>query len=244
MERQDQKHNVSREVIHKTMSEVADLVHEIKNSMTSVSTFMQLLASKWNDDHFRTSFYPVARDETQRVNHLVGVLLELGKKQAIRLGSADIREVIQTVVALKSPLAEQRQLGIETHFNLAAPIIRLDKDKIKEAFNNLLTNAMEATPDGGTIVIRLEDDILPSGRPSIRLEIQDSGPGIAKALRAAIFDPYMSTKTDRHLSGGTGLGLSIAQRHIMAHGGTIEVAGPEDTGALFCVMLPVERRRG
>lgn len=243
MSRQDHSNDDPQEAIRKTLSPVADLAHEIKNSMTSVSTFMQLLPSKWNDDHFRTSFYPVARDEAQRVIDLVGDLLELGKKQAVRRVPADMLAVVKTLVASKSPLAEQRQLRIETHYSLAAPVIRMEEEKIKEAFTNLLANAIEATPDGGVIVIRLEDAMLPNGRPAIRLEIQDSGPGVAKTLRAAIFDPYVSTKTDGNLPGGTGLGLSIAQRHIQAHDGTIEVVNQEESGALFRVVLPVERRR-
>ena len=84
---------------------------------------------------------------------------------------------------------------------------------------------------------------MPGGRPAIKFEIQDSGPGIDKEIQAEIFDPYMSTKADGNLPGGTGLGLYIARHNIQAHGGTIEVESPDTSGALFRVILPVERRR-
>jgi signal transduction histidine kinase len=119
----------------------------------------------------------------------------------------------------------------------------VDKGKIKEAIINLLDNAMEATPAGGYIDIRLEDLVMPGGRPAIRLDIQDSGPGIEKTFQAEIFEPYMSTKADGKLPGGTGLGLTIARHNIQAHGGTIEVESLDTAGALFRVILPVERRR-
>lgn len=222
---------------------VAGLAHEIKNPLTAISTFMQLFPRKWNDDHFRTSFYPIARDETQRLSRLVNDMLDRGKNQTARLMPVDIQDLVNNLMALAAPVAEQRQLQFQTHFALASSVIRIDEGKIKEAIINLLENAMEATPDAGDIGIRLEDFMMPSGRPAIKLEIQDSGPGIDKEIQAEIFDPYMSTKADGDLPGGTGLGLYIARHTIQAHGGTIEVECPETSGALFRVILPVERRR-
>jgi len=222
---------------------VARLAHEIKNPLTAISTFMQLVPKKWNDDDFRTSFYPIARDETQRLGGLVNDMLDRGKKKPARLMSVDIQELVNNLMALLAPLAEQRHLRFQTHFALASSVIRIDEGKIKEAIINLLDNAMEATPEGGDIGIWLEDFVMPGGRPAIKLEIQDSGPGIDKEMQAEIFDPYMSTKVDGNLPGGTGLGLYIARHNIQAHGGAIEVESPDTSGALFRVILPVERRR-
>lgn len=226
-----------------TASANARLAHDIKNSMTTVSTFIQLLPVKWDNEHFRTSFYPVARDETNRVNRLVSVMLDRGKQQHARVATVDLHAVLNKLLALKSPLAEQRRLRIRVHVALTVPDIRIEKAAIEEAVVNLLTNAIEASPEGGSIDIRLEDDALPSGRPAIRLEIQDSGPGIDETLQGAIFAPYVSTKTGSAMAGGTGLGLSIARHHIEAHGGTIAVESPGGAGALFRVVLPVERRQ-
>jgi signal transduction histidine kinase len=132
---------------------------------------------------------------------------------------------------------------LSTRFAPASSVIRVDEGKIKEAIHNILTNAMEAAPEAGEIKVRLDGFVLPGGRPAIRLEIQDNGPGVDEALKAQIFDPYMSTKDARPLSGGTGLGLYIARCNVQAHGGMIEVENADTGGALFRVILPVERRR-
>jgi signal transduction histidine kinase len=222
---------------------VARIAHDLKNSMTSVSTFMQLLPKKWGDTVFRSSFYPVDRDEALRVNHLVNDLLDHGKDRFAQRAPVDMRAVLAHILPLKAPLADQRRLRVRVRDGATLSTIRIDRRAIEEAVVNLLSNAMEASPDGGAIDIRLEDDLLPSGQPGIRLEIQDCGPGVDQALREAIFAPYMSTKTDDLSAGGTGLGLAIARQHIEAHGGTIAVENPAEGGALFRIRLPLERRR-
>lgn len=219
------------------------MAHEIKTPLTTISTFIQLFPTKWKDDHFRTLYYPIARDETQRLSRLVNDMLDRGKNQSKRLKPVDIQALVHDLVARAVPSAESRHLRFQTHFALASSIIRIDKGRIEEAISNLVDNAMEATPDGGKIRIRLEDVVMPGGRPAIQLEIQDSGSGIDKAIITEIFDPYVSTKANSSLPGGTGLGLYIARHNVQAHGGTIEVESPAPTGALFRVILPVERRR-
>jgi len=222
---------------------LARLAHDLKNPLTAISTFMQLYPTRWNDDHFRSTFYPVALEETERLLCLVRDMLDRGKNQAARLMPVDMQDLVGNIVRLLAPLAEQRQVTLSTRFTQASAVIRVDEGKIKEAIHNILTNAMEATPEAGHIDIRLDGLVLPGGRPAIRLEIQDSGPGVDEALKTEIFDPYMSTKDARHLSGGTGLGLYIARRNVQAHGGMIEVESADAGGAIFRVILPEERRR-
>ena len=222
---------------------LACLAHDLKNPLTAISTFMQLFPTRWNDDHFRSTFYPVALEETERLLCLVHDMLDRGKKQAARLMPVDMQKLVGNLVGLLAPLAEQRQLRLSTRFTQASAVIRVDEGKIKEAIHNILTNAMEATPEAGQIDIRLDGLVLPGGRPAIRFEIQDSGPGVDEAIKTEVIDPYMSTKDARHLSGGTGLGLYIARRNVQAHGGMIEVENADAGGAIFRVILPVERRR-
>jgi len=231
------------DAIQAAFNQVVHLAHEIKNSMTSISTFVQLLPSKWHDDRFRDAFYPVVSEEAERITALVNNMLDVGKQQSAQLTATNIHDLMENLLASKAPLAEQRCLQFHTRIDVSAPTVRIDPAGIKEAIVNLVHNAMEATPDGGHIRITVEDDWLPSGRPAIKFEIQDSGPGIDPDLQKVIFDPYMSTKTEGPLSAGTGLGLYIAKRHIEAHSGTLSVQSPPGAGALFKVILPVERRR-
>jgi len=221
---------------------VARLAHDIKNAMTTISTFMQLLPDKWDDLHFRKTFYPITREATHQANHLISALLDCGKTLQMRRVAVDIRKLVAHLVTSKAPLADQRGLLLKTRFSLTSTMTRIDEAAIREALTNLLNNALEATPDAGVITICLENMVLPGGRPAIKLEIQDSGPGIDKEMQATLFEPYTTSKTGEQLAAGTGLGLYIAQRHIQAHGGTIEVEGSKASGALFRVILPVERR--
>jgi signal transduction histidine kinase len=162
----------------------------------------------------------------------------------VHLVPVDIQELVRHLVRLKTPLAEQRALRFRTRLALRSPTIRVDPQKIKEAVANLINNAMEATPNGGQIDIRLSDERLSGGQPAIRVEIQDSGPGVARSIQDQIFEPFVSTKTRPPATAGSaGLGLSIARRNVRAHGGTIEVENAAASGALFRIILPVERRR-
>jgi signal transduction histidine kinase len=222
----------------------ARLAHDIKNSMTTVSTFIQLLPAKWHDDHFRTTFYPAARDDTIRVNSLVNTLLDHGKQQYARLAIVDLPAMMNDLLVSKTLLADERHLRFRVRAAVTSPTVRINRNAIEEAIVNILTNAMEASPEGAIIDICLEDHTLQSGRPAIRIEIRDKGPGIDQSMQGAIFATYMTTKNRGDLMGGTGLGLSIARHHIEAHGGAIEVESPEGAGALFRVILPLERRRG
>jgi signal transduction histidine kinase len=239
----DPKSEIPDETGATDLDQVAYLAHEIKNSMTSISTFIQLLPAKWNDERFRGTFYPVVCDAALRITHLVNEMLDFGKKQSFQLTSTNLKDLVEGLVASKKPLAEQRRLRFHLHVDVASPVIRIVYEKIREAIDNLLQNALEATPEGGDISIRVTDDRLPGGRPAIRLEIRDSGPGIDREMQAHIFEPYMSTKTHDPQPCGTGLGLHIAKNHIEAHGGTITFESPRGAGAVFRIMLPVERRR-
>ena len=242
MDAHDIKNKRSEDTVQSAFDQVVHLAHEIKNSMTSISTFMQLLPSRWQDERFRDSFYPVVNEEAQHITQLVNDMLDLGKTQSMQLTPTNLKDLLENLLALKAPLAEQRCLRFHIRIDIASPTIRINQERIKEAIVNLVHNAMEATPDGGDISIAVEDDRLPNGRPAVRVEIQDSGPGIGQDLQAIIFDPYMSTKAEAQLPAGTGLGLHIAKQHIEAHGGTISVESPPESGALFRIVLPVERR--
>jgi len=239
----ERKRKNAEDAVQTAFNQVVHLAHEIKNSMTSISTFVQLLPSKWHDERFRDTFYPVVNEEAQRITELVNHMLDLGKQQSAQLTATNIQDLVENLLVSKTPLAEQRCLRFRTRIDVSSPTIRIDPDGIKEAIVNLVHNAMEATPDGGHIRIEVEDYRLPSGRPAVKFEIQDSGPGIDPELQTAIFDPYMSTKTEGPLPAGTGLGLYIAKQHIEAHGGSITVQSPPGSGALFRVILPVERRQ-
>ena len=116
------------------------------------------------------------------------------------------------------------------------PPISFDQDQIQQVVLNLLTNAKDAMPDGGRLVLST-DTIKENGEEFVEFRIEDSGPGITPEHLEKLFDPFFTTKDEGE---GTGLGLSICRGIIETHGGTIWAKNGTDGGALFVVRLAVE----
>jgi two-component system phosphate regulon sensor histidine kinase PhoR len=111
---------------------------------------------------------------------------------------------------------------------------------MKQVFLNLLSNAVEFTPEGGKIEISSRKRIEKGKPESIRIEIKDSGVGIPPSNIDTIFDPYFTTKHRSDMHDGTGLGLFIADQNMQDHGGTIEVKSEVNEGTVFSLTLPIK----
>jgi signal transduction histidine kinase len=146
--------------------------------------------------------------------------------------------LIGKVVLLVSPQSGKKRITIKSDFDKNIKEIYLDSDKIKQAILNIITNAIDFTPVGGTI--RVVTKNFPSQRnpSSIRIWISDNGPGIPPEIIDKVFDPYFTTKRHGNMRNGTGLGLFIAYRDLQDHGGTLEVQSEENSGATFIFTLP------
>ena len=223
----------------------ARLAHEIKNPMTAISAYLQMLPNKWQDESFRTTFYQVAYGESQRINELIANLLDLGQTAPAKIVRVDLVALIKKLVMLLTPLAEQKKLAFNCHFDDGLPEMYLDPEKLHQALLNILDNALAAAPRETIVriaICKTQHDLI-IGRPAVAVEIADSGPGIPEELQARIFDPYFSTRQRDVEWQGAGLGLFIAQRHIQDHGGALQVVSSPGKGSVFKVVLPIERRK-
>jgi signal transduction histidine kinase len=117
----------------------------------------------------------------------------------------------------------------------------MDAEKMKQVILNLLSNAVEFTPDGGRIEIHTENIKEQGKGKGIRITIRDNGTGIDPAMIDKIFDPYFTTKHKSSMHEGTGLGLFIAHQNMQDHGGSIEVKSEAGGGTTFVLTLPAER---
>ena len=215
----------------------ARLAHEIKNPMTAIGTFIQMLPERFNDDEFRNDFYKIAMEETQRVNNLITELLDLVKTKKSKFEYTDIHAVIDRMILLLSPRSHSKQIDVIREYDPNIGLVWLDSEKIKQVILNLLSNAVDFTPEGGRIDILTE--AVPKERPDhIRIEIKDTGIGIPESMLEKIFDPYFTTKHKSSIHNGTGLGLFIAHRNMQDHSGTIEVNSKVDEGTTFILKLP------
>ncbi len=216
----------------------ARLAHEIKNPMTAIGTFIQMLPGKFDDAEFRNEFYAVAREETERVNRLITELLDLVKTRESRFSRESLHHLIDRMVLLVSPQSRAKNIRIECSCDPRIDKVWMDQEKMKEVVLNLLSNAIEFTPENGNIRVATTR-IMESGRTGgVKIEIEDNGIGILEDQLENVFDPYFTTKHKSDMHSGTGLGLFISHQNMQDQGGTIEVESRIGRGTRFLLKLP------
>ncbi len=216
----------------------ARLAHEIKNPMTAIGTFIQLLPQKYDDQEFRREFHEIAMEETNRVNNLITELLDLVKTKKSHFEANDLHDLIDKMILLVSPQSKAKKIELIRHYDPTIGHVWMDSEKMKQVVLNLLSNAIEFTPTGREIEISTKN-CNDTGKPnSIRIEIRDNGEGISEEVIDKIFDPYFTTKHKSSMHNGTGLGLFIAHQNMQDHGGTIEVKSELNEGTTFILTLP------
>jgi PAS domain S-box-containing protein len=220
----------------------AGLAHEIKNPLTSVMTFSRHVARRFGDERFRQRFQSVVPRELERINRIVEDLLRLARPSRLALQPVRLPELLDQALELYADQIEAKGIQVVRDWARGLPPIAGDAEHLYQAVTNLVTNAVEAMGAGGTLTVRAgwADPASPrldparGGRELLRLEIQDTGEGIAPTQTTNVFDPFFTTKT-----GGTGLGLAIAHKIVEDHGGTISFRSTRGRGTTFTVLLPV-----
>jgi len=218
----------------------ARLAHEIKNPMTAIGTFIQMMPQKYDDQEFRENFHMIALEETGRINNLITELLDLVKKRESHFELNNLHDLIEKMILLVSPQSNAKRIDVSRRFDPNIGQVWMDSEKMKEVILNLLSNAVEFTPEGGKIEFTTKN-CTKKGRPdTICIEIKDNGSGIPPSMIDNIFDPYFTTKHKSNIHNGTGLGLFIAHQNMQDHDGTIEVKSKFDKGTVFTLTLPVD----
>jgi len=217
----------------------ARLAHEIKNPMTAIGTFIQMIPQKYHDEEFRKNFHNIAMEETNRINNLITELLDLVKKRESNFELNNLHDLIDKMILLVSPQSNAKRINVTRRFDSNIGQVWMDSEKMKEVILNLLSNAVEFTSEGGKIEF-VTTYCIEKGKPAtICIEIKDNGPGIPQSMVDQVFDPYFTTKHKSSMHNGTGLGLFIAHQNMQDHGGTIDVKSHPDEGSVFTLTLPV-----
>jgi len=220
----------------------ARMAHEIKNPMTAIGTFIQLMPTKFDDPEFRNQFYEVAREETQRINALLSQLLDLSRPRGPSFAENDLHGLIEKTVLLISPQSESRRIHIERRYDPNAARAWMDVEKIRQALLNILANALENTRPGGRIEIATELRSEGVRRTEVVVHVRDNGPGMTRSVREKVFDPYFTARRSTRGKRGTGLGLFIAHQNLQEHGGTITVSSRTGRGSCFSLRFPARRK--
>jgi PAS domain S-box-containing protein len=207
----------------------AMLAHEIRNPLNGMSTTVQFLERSLQNDFEPTKEMVVntvhdLKSEIARLQALLGDFHALSHPQQINSRSVDLVELLHRLSSLVMP--ESQKIQIVEQFDGDLPRVWADPDKLKQVFLNLIKNAFEAMPNGGTLTVKAY-----AAREGVCIEIMDTGVGIPDGLN--VFDLFRSTKAH-----GTGLGLAIARQIILAHHGTIDYSSQVGVATTFRVYLP------
>ncbi len=209
----------------------AGLAHEIKNPLSAIKTFVQLLPRKLENPSFMEKFHATVPREIDRINQLVEDLLELTRKKKRTFVPLNINSLIHQVINLYSEEMKRREIRFEDHLDRNLPFIEGDSETLYRAFSNLTINAIQAMPEGGSLTVTSRYDSLSS---QIQITFRDTGIGMDEETSKNLFNPFFTTK-DR----GVGLGMALAHKIIEDHQGTIEVTSEKGKGTAFVLNLPV-----
>jgi signal transduction histidine kinase len=215
---------------------VSEIVHEIRNPLVSVKTFLQLLPERLDDPEFHQGFRGVVEDEVGRLERMLEDLLRHARPAPTNAPvepEARIPEAIATTLQLLTYRCRERGVELVKDIREELPALGLPEDALRQLLLNLLLNATEVTPRDGQI--RIYADWSPESANHVELRIEDDGPGLDPALANNVFEPFWTTRQE---SPG-GLGLAICKRIVDEAGGQIEVESEPTGGACFRIVLPI-----
>jgi len=209
----------------------AGTAHEIRNPLTSIKGFMQVLNNTFREKGMdkERSYTEIMLTEINRINDLVSEFLLLGKRKDVSYHEVEIHTTLGEILPIIHNEAILHNVNVYYEETENIPKVIADRELLKQVFLNISKNGIEAMGDGGSLTINVRKD---AEDRFVLVEIRDSGPGIPNFLIDKIFDPFFTTKSE-----GTGLGLSVCQRIVHDMGGTIRVSS-KGFGTMFTVCLP------
>jgi two-component system, sporulation sensor kinase E len=208
----------------------AGIAHEIRNPMTALKGFIQLLQGSINEDY--SMYFDVIMSELQRIESIITEFLVLAKPQAIQYQQNDVCKIMKDTIDLISVQAMMHNVQIIAEFEERLPFIYCEPNQLKQVFINILKNAIEVMPKGGNVKVNIQK----TDSNHIRISITDQGCGIPQDKIKKLGEPFYTTK-----ERGTGLGLMVSYKIIEEHQGKIDVESEVGVGTTFHITLPIER---
>jgi signal transduction histidine kinase len=236
----------------------SEVAHEIGTPLNVVSGRAEAIQRRLDPDHPLARHVATILRQVERISDIIRQLLEYTRPRRPAVHGLDARQSLSRAVELLEPLARHRQVDLRVESPGPLPPIQADPDLLQQVLLNLVTNALDATPSGGSI--RLSADLgdpgeraaaggaarprVSRGRPDgpvLTIAVADTGAGMSRPQLERIFEPFFSTK-DR--KGGTGLGLPIVEDIVRAHGGAIEIESAEGLGTTVWLRWPLAAADG
>jgi two-component system NtrC family sensor kinase len=221
---------------------VASIAHEINNPLQAIqgclTLAMEEMARERRPDKL-TRYLTIVETETERIAAIVRRVRDFYRPPRDGRAPTDLHATLENVLQLAAEELRQGSIAVEREWGEGLPPLQANPDHLAQVFLNIVTNGVDAMPEGGTLHIatglgELQGD---DGevRPAVWVAFRDTGRGMPEEIQAQLFEPFFTTNPQR-----TGLGLSISYQIIQAHEGEIRVESEEKVGTTFTVLLPIE----
>jgi two-component system NtrC family sensor kinase len=210
----------------------AGIVHDVKNPLTVIKGVAELLLYEDELDAETRSELSLIRESALKANNIVSDLLKFSRQSKPEMGQQDMRETVEAALRLTAYLIRKAHVQVIKELPGQPVIMTYDGQQIEQVLVNIISNAIQAMPVGGTLRVNLSQV-----DGSAAIAIQDSGTGISPDHRSRIFDPFFTTKPEGE---GTGLGLSVSYGIISNHSGRIDVDSEVGKGSTFTITLPMQ----
>jgi hypothetical protein len=220
----------------------AGVAHEVNTPLAVISTYAQMLAKRISDDEQKSVLLDKISKQTFRASEIVNSLLNFSRTSPVEWGEVQINRVLRDTIGLIEHQLQKARITVAFQLDESIGLVRGNQGKLQQVFLNLFLNARDAMESsgapsgsrGGVLTVRTSWD-----GDQIRVEVADTGPGIAPENLARIFDPFFTTKGAKK---GTGLGLSVTYGIVQEHGGVIDVDSVPGAGARFRLDFPAIKR--
>lgn len=206
----------------------AGIAHEIKNGLTAIKTFVELLMQKSEE---RELAEVVAR-ELARIDSMVSQMLRFAASKPVAFTTVRVHDVLEHSLRLLQHQINGKMISVKRDYRAISHHVRGDEAQLQQVFMNLLFNALEAMGTNGLLVVSTEIMNAKGGRV-LKVQIEDTGVGVSEENLSRLFEPFFTTKKN-----GTGLGLAISRRIVDEHHGKIEVQSELNKGSTFSISLP------
>ena len=213
----------------------ASIAHEVNNPLSGVLVYTQLLSKKINQDNFSKdtalSYLAKMELELNRSTKLVRNLLDFARQSPPAFRETDVNEVVNLALDLVAHSAQIMHIKVIKDLSPMLPRMMADPEQLQQVAVNLILNAVQAMPNGGTLTLETDYE-----KGQLRLDFQDTGVGIPQENMSKLFTPFFTTKKEVK---GVGLGLAVSYGIVQRHHGKISVKSKEGEGTTFSVYLPV-----
>lgn len=213
--------------------------HEIRNPLASIMLFVDILADpkRFRRSRQETEILDEIKENVQKITDIIGRVFDFARLNSSHRLPSDINRLLQDMLRLWTPKMKQSAITPEFNPQPDLPRITGDSVELQQAFSNLILNAIEAMPEGGTLSLTTATALsaFHAQRKVVVVTCGDTGPGIPDDLRKAIFNPFFSTKAE-----SSGLGLTISYQIIKRHGGVLYCSASEVDKTIFSIELPID----